>query len=264
MEVTRTRPRPPLPPQAVPGTNRSLGRGLQILSCFRPGISSLSNGELVERTGLPKATVSRLTQTLVHSGFLRHDEQRGSFRLAFSLLSLAHSAMLASGIERDIAPLMKKMAKAHRVNVGLSVPDGLEMLYLHVAHEDPSRLTRRIQPGHRKFIATNAVGHAYLAMLDSRQRALKMQALQQHCTLNWEPIRQSIEAAAKAYPHHHWCSVLWSHATRSVATAIEVRGDIYVLNMSFSDAAYPMESLQQTLIPELLALREEIKAVLAN
>ncbi|MBE7158937.1 MAG: helix-turn-helix domain-containing protein, partial [Rhodospirillales bacterium] len=45
--------------------NRSLERGIEILRAFRPGSELLGNGELVERTGLPKATVSRLVQTLV-------------------------------------------------------------------------------------------------------------------------------------------------------------------------------------------------------
>ncbi|MBC7728270.1 MAG: helix-turn-helix domain-containing protein, partial [Microbacteriaceae bacterium] len=50
--------------------NRSLERGVEILRAFRPGSELLGNGELAERTGLARATVSRLTQTLVGTGFL--------------------------------------------------------------------------------------------------------------------------------------------------------------------------------------------------
>src|SRR5579872_5266919 len=50
------------------GDNRSLQRGIDILRAFRPGIDMLGNGELAERTRLPKATVSRLTRTLVNAG----------------------------------------------------------------------------------------------------------------------------------------------------------------------------------------------------
>lgn len=44
--------------------NRSLERGIDILRAFKPGADLLGNGELAERTGLPRATVSRLAQTL--------------------------------------------------------------------------------------------------------------------------------------------------------------------------------------------------------
>ena len=45
--------------------NRSLERGIEILRAFRPGSELLANGDLAERTGLSRSTVSRLTQTLV-------------------------------------------------------------------------------------------------------------------------------------------------------------------------------------------------------
>ena len=50
--------------------NRSLERGVEILRAFRPGADLLGNGELAERTGLSRATVSRLAQTLVDTGLL--------------------------------------------------------------------------------------------------------------------------------------------------------------------------------------------------
>jgi DNA-binding NarL/FixJ family response regulator len=48
--------------------NRSLERGMDVLRAFRPGLETLGNGEIAERTGLSPSTVSRLTQTLVDSG----------------------------------------------------------------------------------------------------------------------------------------------------------------------------------------------------
>ena len=51
--------------------NRSLERGVEILRAFRPGSDLLGNGELADRTGLSRATVSRLSQTLVGMGMLQ-------------------------------------------------------------------------------------------------------------------------------------------------------------------------------------------------
>jgi DNA-binding IclR family transcriptional regulator len=52
--------------------NRSLERGVEILRAFRQGSELLGNGELAERTQLPKSTGSRLTQTLVGLGMLQN------------------------------------------------------------------------------------------------------------------------------------------------------------------------------------------------
>ena len=56
--------------QDNPDFVQSLAKGLEILSAFSGG-SSLGNQQLVKLTGLPKATVSRLTTTLVTLGYLQ-------------------------------------------------------------------------------------------------------------------------------------------------------------------------------------------------
>jgi DNA-binding IclR family transcriptional regulator len=78
--------------------NRSLERGISILRAFRPGSDLLGNGELAERTGLSRATVSRLTQTLVDSGMLEHDRRQRAYRLAAPVLSLAHAMRSGSPV----------------------------------------------------------------------------------------------------------------------------------------------------------------------
>ena len=76
-------------------SNRSLERGIEILRAFRPGSELLGNGDLVERTGLSKATVSRLTQTLVGCGMLQAaSPNRGSNIIIFFIaLSLCHGVI---------------------------------------------------------------------------------------------------------------------------------------------------------------------------
>jgi len=59
----------------------ALGRGLQLLDCFRSAERFLGSQELVERSGLPKATVSRLVRTLVNYGYLEFAEKQGEAKL---------------------------------------------------------------------------------------------------------------------------------------------------------------------------------------
>ncbi|HMA06332.1 MAG TPA: helix-turn-helix domain-containing protein, partial [Ramlibacter sp.] len=103
--------------------NRSLERGIEILRAFKPGADILGNGELAERTGLPAATVSRLTQTLVGTGMLEHDPRQHAYRLAAPVLSLAHAMRSGSPVLQLAAPMMRKLAEKMKINVGLAVAD---------------------------------------------------------------------------------------------------------------------------------------------
>ena len=70
----------------------SLHRGLEILRAFRPADKAgLGNSELAERTGLPNSTVSRLTFTLLKSGYLVYDEGTGRYRMGVPVLSLGYA-----------------------------------------------------------------------------------------------------------------------------------------------------------------------------
>ncbi len=83
----------------------ALVRGLQILRAFTPADASLGNQELIERTGLPKATVSRLTYTLVGLGYLIYDPALGRYRIGPATVSLGYSGLSTSAVIRLICPL---------------------------------------------------------------------------------------------------------------------------------------------------------------
>ena len=67
----------------------ALSRGLDILRAFRRGERMLFSRDLVARTGLPKATVSRLTYTLTQLGYLEPGPQSGQYALGAGVLALA-------------------------------------------------------------------------------------------------------------------------------------------------------------------------------
>ena len=110
--------------------NRSLERGMEILRAFRAGSEVLGNGDLAERTGLPRSTVSRLTQSLVEAGFLLYDATLRAYRLGPPVLSLAHAMRTGSAVLQAAAPLMRELAQSQHINVGLAMADRDEMVYL--------------------------------------------------------------------------------------------------------------------------------------
>ncbi len=145
--------------------SQSLERGLALLRSFRVGTTSLTNAELALRTGLPRPTVSRLTRSLVDGGFLRYDVNERAYRLAPVVLSLADAFHQASRAPDIALPLMRKVAEAGKVNVGLAVGDQLEMVYLaSIRHSrDSVSRTRRVVPGSRVPMELTAIGLSWLA-----------------------------------------------------------------------------------------------------
>ena len=244
--------------------NRSLERGLTILRCFRPGLGALGNTDIVERTGLPKATVSRLTRTLVNNGFLRRVSGSNEFRLSFSVLSLAHAVMLDSQVAHEALPLMQSLGDGKPVNIGLSVRDDLEMVYLHVVHGDISRRFRRIEPGHRRPLETNAVGRAYLAVLSDEKRQALLSRCKARHTDRWDAIATELDLAFSRFEQTGYCSVVWGHGTESIAIPLALDEDTFVVNVSYNVNDYTHDEAVKLFVPALQQLGRDLKARIAT
>ena len=80
----------------------ALARGLELLRCFRDGEVTLTNSDFSDRTGLPKATVSRLTYTLCALDYLVADTRAGTYRLSAGVLHLGFSVLSSIDIQ-DLA-----------------------------------------------------------------------------------------------------------------------------------------------------------------
>lgn len=143
-------------------TVTSLTRGLDILRAFTQQDSTLGNQELLERTGLPKATVSRLTAALVAQGYLNYDELLGRYSIGPATVSLGYSALSSSAVVQMAVPLMQELADETGVAVSLGTRDELEMVYLANCRS-MSPVTLRLNVGSRLPIWRTAMGLAYLA-----------------------------------------------------------------------------------------------------
>jgi DNA-binding IclR family transcriptional regulator len=148
----------------------ALVRGLQILRAFTPADPSLGNQDLIERTGLPKATVSRLTYTLVGLGYLIYDPALGRYRIGPATISLGYSGLSSSAVIYMAKPLMQALAIETGVAVAMGMRDGLEMVYVaNCRPETP--VTLRLNVGSRLPIWQTSMGLAYLAAMEDQARA---------------------------------------------------------------------------------------------
>jgi DNA-binding IclR family transcriptional regulator len=248
--------RPPRGTRSAP--NRSLERGIALLRAFRPGSEILGNGELAERTGLSRSTVSRLTQTLVKTGFLQHEPAHHAYRLGVPVLSLAHAMRTGSAMLRIAAPWMRDLAQARRINVGIAVADGDEMVYLESIRYNRKVSLRTVVAGQRVPIELTSLGRAYLAALPHTQRSARFAAIRARRESTWANLKIELDAAVRSVKASGYCVAAWQPQVVALSTPITLEsGAIYALNVS----AQTIESLQNvadTLAPDLLGLAARI------
>lgn len=243
--------------------NRSLERGLLLLRAFGPGADSLGNGEFVERTGLPKATVSRLARTLVECGFLEHDAARQAYRLGVPVLSLAHAMRTGSTILQAAAPLMRETAQKRQINVGLAAADGDDMVYLESFRYNQRAALRTVVSGQRVPMELTALGRAHLACLTEDERAVRLESLERRCNRRWAGLKAQILSAIDEVQRLGYCVAGWQPEVVALAAPLQVAGhQSVVLNFSVRTAD-SAAAVSAHLSKPLLQLRDAIAHAVA-
>ena len=241
--------------------NRSLERGIELLRSFRPGSELLGNAELAERTGLSRSTVSRLTQTLVGGGLLQVDPRSRAFRLAPAVLSFAHAMRSGSTVLTTAAPLMRQVAEARRINVGLAAPDRDEMVYLESIRYNRRPSLRTVTSGQRVPMELTSLGRAYLASAPEAKRKALLAHFREARASQWRAVGAEITHAIESVAREGFCAASWQPEVAAVATPLVFQGAHYALNVSlFSGEAF--ESVVRELAPVLMDLKQRITAKL--
>src|SRR5690606_36950798 len=109
---------------------------------FRSDSPVLGNKEFVQRTGLSKSTVARLTHTLVQLGYLRRDNASGKYRLGAAVLVMGYPLLASMQLRQIARPLMKQLAGEINGAVSLVIRDRLQMIYVETARSNEALQTR--------------------------------------------------------------------------------------------------------------------------
>ncbi|MCZ2498805.1 helix-turn-helix domain-containing protein [Xylophilus sp. Kf1] len=206
---------PPMPFQSTEPTPRPVAtpirpveRGFAVLEAFVDGVGWLANQDISARTGLPRATVSRLTRTLTALGYLRHCGRRRQYRLAVAVLTLGYAASLDSATFRQARPSMQKLADDARVVVSIAGRDGLDMVLLESCHATGDAAAAGVASplGRHLPMATTPAGWALLAGLPPPERHYLLDRLRpRHGRDEWPAIHQKITRAASQIAARAWC-----------------------------------------------------------
>lgn len=201
---------------------QGLVRGLNVLRAFRPGEGSLSHSELAIRTGLPNATVSRLTETLTALGYLAYIPRLGRYTLGPAIASLCHSLMTGMPYRIHARPTLERLAERFRLPVSLGARDQLDMINIEtVRHSDAPYA--RFDLGARIPIDCTAMGRAYLYGLPEGERGQVISAILKDASAKKKAqVQKGLDAAFNSLAKQGYCTSLgdWRADVWGVAASI--------------------------------------------
>ncbi|VWX62127.1 Transcriptional regulator, IclR family [Burkholderiales bacterium 8X] len=248
-------------PAAAKEEVSALARGLALLQVASNAAGPLSNRELADATGIPKATVSRLAATLVAAGYLRQSADTERFGLGPALLDMGTRYLRHFDL-RDVArPHFAALAEFAGASVHMGVRDELDMLIIDSARPRNALITSRIEIGTRMTIATSASGRAYLAALPTDERVELVDQIRQATGENWAQLEPRIEASIDEFARNGYCSSFgeWHPHIHALGFALRgPRGERYAVSCGGPAYLLPRDTMLSRVAPRLLETARRI------
>jgi len=235
----------------------ALARGLEILDCFKFDDRYLGNRQIAERTGLPKATVSRLTYTLTELGYLRYSESHGKYNFGPALINIAYSLLSHMDTRRLARPLMQALAEHSQGAVNLGVREGLHMVYVDT-YRSASNFLIQLDVGSKIPLSTSAMGRAYISALPEGERVELLEQIRQEDEDNWPEVKAGIDQAMSDYKEYGYCLSLgaWRNEVNAVSVPLILDDGSGILTFSCGGPSFQLTKAMMTddIGPRLLNL----------
>ncbi|MGF6777269.1 IclR family transcriptional regulator [Paraburkholderia sp. GAS334] len=253
-------------PTRNPQFATTLAHGLELLNCFKVGESILGNKEFAERTGLSKATVSRLTYTLAMIGFLRYDNSVRKYRLGSAAVSVGYPFLQGLRIRELARPLMKELADTARGSVSLGMRDRTQVVYVETSrgHDSPAF---RPDTGASLPVLASAMGRAWLGRAAPAQRSAVLEQVRTRDPLQWQTYHASVDAALRAFARRGFALSEGDIKRDIHAVAVPMRtpidSEIFVFNCGVPQTQLAPRTLIDEIAPKLMHMVETIEHELA-
>lgn len=238
----------------------NLARGLQVLRAFSPDTEVLSNREIAQRTGLPKATVSRLTYTLILLGYLRHDAKQQKFRLGPGVISLGYPLFANLRVRRIAQPLLDALARKTGCTANLGMRDRLSVIHIDTCVHDPSNAFRPDIGTSRPLLST-AIGRALVLASGKREQAAILNQLRLEDPEGFARNRPAYEEDEIRLRELGYCLSRgnWRPEMHGVAVPVTTLNEMLAINCTMHVGAAPDDFLENEVAPRLIETGQEIE-----
>lgn len=241
----------------------NLSRGLQVLRAFTPSEYLLGNRELCEKTGLPKATISRLTYTLDQLGYLTRIDRLQKYRLGPGVLMLGYPMLASMEIRHLARPHIEKLAAQTGWTVNLGMLGKLEVVYIDALRIDHGNFLKP-DIGSARPLLTTALGRALLLASPAAQRASILNRLKVNDPAQYALELPFYEKDSTFYAKNGFCLSRgdWKRNVLAVAVPLNVASEDHLqigMNCTISTARLTKAELLKNIIPHLFEARHNIE-----
>ncbi|UBM09577.1 IclR family transcriptional regulator [Cupriavidus metallidurans] len=243
----------------------TLANGLDILLAYRAGESLLGNKDFVQRTGLSKSTVARLTHTLSALGYLRHDTALGKYRLGAPVLAPGYPLLASMPIRQIARPLMKALADEVGGAVSLGIRDRTQMIYVETARSTDNLV---VPPdiGAALPMLTTAIGKAWLCRAPAELRDPVLNRLRLQDSDAFARGAPGLSQARKDLERLGYCTnrAEWRHDVFGFAVPLckPVDSQWFVINSGIRAQPGRFHAVEQFVGPRLVTLAHNLEVQL--
>jgi IclR family pca regulon transcriptional regulator len=241
-----------------------LMKGLRVIQAFDTDCPRLTIADVSHATGMDRATCRRLLLTLVSLGYAEQDGR--FFRLTPRVLRLGYAYLHAATLPNIIQPLLEQLSRDTDESCSASVLDGQSIVYIARASRQRV-MSINLSIGTRLPAYCSSMGRVLLAsMPPSKAKALLEAAdLQKHTPKTVTDIKHLMEELAVIRGQNY--AIVDEElelGLRSIAVPlINSHGSVVAaLNIGAQAARVSVEKMQQTLLPTLMRVQNELRQLL--
>ena len=240
---------------------RALLRGLDVLKAL-----NRHNGgtvlHLVAETGLPRATIYRLLETLASGGYVIKNPADNRYHLTLQVRTLADGFNDEAWVTQIAIPLIEALYLDIVWPTAVATLAGTSMVVRHSTDQKSPLAMERSPVGYRVPILTTAVGLAYLAHCTIAERHTILDALAHSAPADAlaherEAVERTLaETRTRGYAFRLRGA---NPKTSSIAVPIRRRGQaLAAINITWIDSALTLSDVVDRYLP---ALRRTARAI---
>lgn len=236
----------------------ALARGLEVLRCFRPSETELTNQEIAARTGLPKATISRLTHTLRKLDYLVHSERTGTYRLGAGVLSLGYGVLAGMETSERARAEMRRLCEGPNPHVTAAFAERHRLQAVYVAvQRSQQAVSLTMNVGARLPLFHSAIGRAILVAMSEEARGHVLHLAERERPADMARYREGLARALEDYDRFGYTTGFgdWRPEINGIAIpVVSLNGDrIFGLNIGGPSFLVSPEELREAYGERLLA-----------
>lgn len=252
-------------------------RVLEVLAAVNRLRSKASVAELHRRTGIDKATIVRMLETLAHAGYLVREPDQSIYQVTGKALSLSTAFDRHTVIGTILAPLMSEFRLAVGWPSDIALFDSDAMLVIQSSREGETFSFNR-SPGFRAPMLGTSLGLAYLAFCPAPEREAILARLSAKPIVETTPwtklahdgprlVRRLEEVRTRGYAtmDESYSRLEYEGRIASIGVPIRTEGELFAaINVIYLTSALAPRAARDSLLGPLTEIAARMGQALAD